>query len=571
MKLNPFKKQPVQPSSGNLPPNYDNRVTDASSSAQAATYNGFPSYNAFPGAIWNPYSGNWENPASGGTEQTPEIATGVPPVQPGVAFMSVNNDPNNGDLGDVATAADPTYAAFPGGGTTPTYAAFPPVGGTDTVPTYSGFPPAPTLPAGLPAGATPDPANPDHYLYGGKGGGDEQNGYGETSVYDSNGNLLGTNQTFHLNGQTYNYGVDYGNSSPNLDSQGHFIAPNGSVSDYGIGVPSGGNVGSAGSTDSAPGATYAAFPGAGTTSQTEPLTAGQIAAGMGDGDNPLHGAPALPGSAGPSYSAFPSAGATTPDWQPADLNSLHAPMQTSSLEPHGMGMMMRDSKDGSKEIVQMTDGTYQSIDKKTGAVTSAGTWGDGHGGGVAQNGVSLASLGLPDNGTPASAPAAPAAPTTQSLPTTPLSPPVIPGAGLPAPDAVDRFVNSHSTPSTAADTQTAAFNQGASAAPAAPTAPASTDFHPPSVATAAAKSEDMFAQVPAPAAPAVKPAHQIAVTVDGEDALHGGSRATIPEAAAPVAKPKLTLPPASPHDLPLGGGFGGLDPSSSAHKYMGRH
>lgn len=108
-------------------------------------------------------------------------------------------------------------------------------GSPGTSPTYSGFPSAgnDNLPAGVPAGAIVDPLNPDQYIYGGHGGGDDQNGSSSVNVYDKSGNYVGVNETYHLNGQTYNYGVDYGNTMPDHTADGFFIAPDGTKADFG--------------------------------------------------------------------------------------------------------------------------------------------------------------------------------------------------------------------------------------------------------------------------------------------------------------------------------------------------
>jgi hypothetical protein len=90
---------------------------------------------------------------------------------------------------------------------------------------------------------------------------------------------------------------------------------------------------------------------------------------------------------GPAANPHPKSDTPIPAWEEANLNAaLPAVKVGSQLEPHGMGIAMRDSKDGKSEIVQMTDGTYESVNKTTGEVTGAGTWGDSHGGGVAKNG-----------------------------------------------------------------------------------------------------------------------------------------------------------------------------------------
>lgn len=59
----------------------------------------------------------------------------------------------------------------------------------------------------------------------------------------------------------------------------------------------------------------------------------------------------------------------------------------SGITDHGSALATRDSRDGSKIIAQMSDGTFESIDKTTGAVAGAGNWGDGHGGGIGVNGI----------------------------------------------------------------------------------------------------------------------------------------------------------------------------------------
>ena len=83
--------------------------------------------------------------------------------------------------------------------------------------------------SGLPVGAVPDPGHPGHFLYGGMGGGDTTNGGGETDVYDANGKLLGRDYTYYSNGKRYDYGVDYGGTSPpagiHQDANGVMVIP----------------------------------------------------------------------------------------------------------------------------------------------------------------------------------------------------------------------------------------------------------------------------------------------------------------------------------------------------------
>ena len=77
----------------------------------------------------------------------------------------------------------------------------------------------------------------------------------------------------------------------------------------------------------------------------------------------------------------------TPTWETAGVSPNLGGIGGTDLTAHGNALAMRDSKDGSKFIAQMSDGTYESVDKTTGAVAGAGTWGDSHGGNVAVNGV----------------------------------------------------------------------------------------------------------------------------------------------------------------------------------------
>lgn len=82
---------------------------------------------------------------------------------------------------------------------------------------------------GPPALSTPDPGHPGHFLYGGQGGGNQQNGEFEESVYNSNGKLLGTDTTIYSDGKKYIYGVDYGGTQAPAGvyqgSDGHMIIP----------------------------------------------------------------------------------------------------------------------------------------------------------------------------------------------------------------------------------------------------------------------------------------------------------------------------------------------------------
>src|SRR3990167_223840 len=78
----------------------------------------------------------------------------------------------------------------------------------------------------------------------------------------------------------------------------------------------------------------------------------------------------------------------SPVWQEgvspsSELMSLSG----EKLTAHGNVLATRESKDGTKLIVQMSDGTFQSIDKATGASAGAGTWGDSQGGGVSSAGI----------------------------------------------------------------------------------------------------------------------------------------------------------------------------------------
>jgi|GEM_PF-3736060 len=76
----------------------------------------------------------------------------------------------------------------------------------------------------------------------------------------------------------------------------------------------------------------------------------------------------------------------TPTWETSvapDLGGIGG----SAVTEHGNALAVRDSKDGKKIIAQMADGSYQSIDKVSAEVASAGTWGDGTGGGKAVNGI----------------------------------------------------------------------------------------------------------------------------------------------------------------------------------------
>lgn len=102
------------------------------------------------------------------------------------------------------------------------------------------------------------------------------------------------------------------------------------------------------------------------------------------------------------------AAAPVPAWHQniaPDLGGIGGP----SVTQHGTALATRDSKDGTHIIAQMSDGSYESIDKATGAVSGAGSWGDSHGGGVGINGI----------GNPA--PASPTPVPTQQTETQPVS------------------------------------------------------------------------------------------------------------------------------------------------------
>jgi hypothetical protein len=441
------------------------------------------------------------------------------------------------------TFADPTDAS---------YAGFPPVVGAGDAGTNpaAGVGDAPTV-GSPPVGATPDPNNPDHFLYGGKGGGDEQNGGFAQGVYDKSGAFLGYNYTIYKDGQASNYGVDFGGTLPPADSTGGlnvsgienglsptgqpiggdtsyggFPAPavpsprdpyepasatdanptdlkpidghpgqftdgrakgggdpttnfsetyrvydqsgkylgenmtivkDGVKSDYGYSfgtsIPS--------SVDFSDGSSFQAQPPTpgGSSEQTyyqhNEIPYGQIvrsgqraqdasvdysnpakpistkievkdgymdtfsASDNGSSDTSYAAFPApggdvsyggFPTGGDTSYGGFPPAGGSSGEgstttstdfytngsaWKQADLGSaLDLSKSISQLEPHGMGLMMRDSEDGKSLVIQMTDGTYQSVDKGTGQVTSVGTWGDGKGGGVSDFGVGNETPGI---------------------------------------------------------------------------------------------------------------------------------------------------------------------------------
>jgi hypothetical protein len=94
-----------------------------------------------------------------------------------------------------------------------------------------------------------------------------------------------------------------------------------------------------------------------------------------------------PGITEPAVSTEPASVGFWDDksaWQPAHLDAaLDISKVGDKLESHGMGLMMRDSLDGKNLVIQMSDGTYQSVDK----VTPSGNWGDARGGEVSPIGV----------------------------------------------------------------------------------------------------------------------------------------------------------------------------------------
>jgi hypothetical protein len=103
-------------------------------------------------------------------------------------------------------------------------------------------------------------------------------------------------------------------------------------------------------------------------------------------DEPLHGA-ALKGNTG-GLGGDGKDVAPTPSWNTSGIAKDLGGIGGKDITDHGNALADRDSKDGTKIVVQMSDGTYESVDKKTGDVAGAGTWGDGKGGGTAVNGVS---------------------------------------------------------------------------------------------------------------------------------------------------------------------------------------
>ena len=92
-------------------------------------------------------------------------------------------------------------------------------------------------------------------------------------------------------------------------------------------------------------------------------------------------------TAGNSYTVKAAPVTPPPAWNTSGVAPDLGGLGGSDIAEHGSALAVRDSRDGNSIIVQMSDGTYQSINMQTGAVSGAGTWGDGQGGGVAQNGV----------------------------------------------------------------------------------------------------------------------------------------------------------------------------------------
>ncbi len=77
----------------------------------------------------------------------------------------------------------------------------------------------------------------------------------------------------------------------------------------------------------------------------------------------------------------------TPEWHPTLAQNATKKTGMAPVDAHGSVLAQRDSKDGTSLILQMSDGKYISVNKTTNAVTPAGFWGDGTGGGVAKNGI----------------------------------------------------------------------------------------------------------------------------------------------------------------------------------------
>jgi len=163
------------------------------------------------------------------------------------------------------------------------------------------------------------------------------------------------------------------------------------------------------------------------------------------------------------------AGAT---WDTKDTSTLDQ-KYGASVSQHGSVLAARPNADGTKEILQMSDGSYQTVDKTTGAyVGGAGTWGDGAGGGVgAGSGVgnpgssqpgsnTMSTLSLKtEPGVTSVSPASTYAPdqvaavgathgndmmaTAPSSPSPPAAPPIMAPT---TPDAVARYETENSSP-----------------------------------------------------------------------------------------------------------------------------
>ncbi len=294
-------------------------------------------------------------------------------------------------------------------------------------------------------------------------------------------------------------------------------------------------------------------------------SAATAAAARGDALNKEYG---LGEYAKPS-AATPAATTPTPSWQTSDVSPNLGGIGGSDLTAHGNTLALRDSKDGTKFIAQMSDGSYQSVDKLTGAVAGAGTWGDSQGGGVALNGVG----NTPDN---ASA-VGPAAVTNPQV--------------NPAPDTVDRFVANHTTdapvsapPSSPPSTPTVAGAVGPAPSPSAYTGGAEvvevkTLKNGATLTTTASGAQieqlpgHSAYQVKAPDQPAaVNMAPTSAAEVAALSQSHAGYTAPpTPAAASPVASSVTILDP--PHGaLPTAGGgsITSADPTTPVHHAGGR-
>lgn len=138
--------------------------------------------------------------------------------------------------------------------------------------------------------------------------------------------------------------------------------------------------------------------------------------------------------------------ANVPAWQ-TKIDPELGGIGGNDISKHGQALAVRDSKDGTKLIVQMSDGSFQSVNKSTGTVAGAGTWGDSKGGGT-----SVAGISNPTPAAPAASPSNSSLVITSPLPPQPETPVVNLGVTDPTQTAGSQSPLSNLPPVTPADT-----------------------------------------------------------------------------------------------------------------------